>query len=153
VQLFDEQTQKSVFQGHRAYEQNQDLQAIYIILSSEVLCLLYVCVPVQNFGVAMGGLAAPAGLLKPSRLTITAWSDGSNPQVCVLYLGFWEFFGGGGGEHTATKTHLAGLLRPSRLTITAWSGGSSPQVCAVPGFLGVWGEGNMLQQKRTLLGC
>jgi hypothetical protein len=42
----------------------------------------------------------------------------------------------GGGEHAATKTHLAGLLRPSRLNITAWSDGSSPQVCAVPGFLG-----------------
>ena len=48
-----------------------------------LLLLLLLLLLLQNFGIAVGGLAAPAGLYMPSRLLINAWSDGSNPQVCA----------------------------------------------------------------------
>lgn len=45
-----------------------------------VLCVVC-CLLLQNFGIAVGGLAAPVRLYMPSRLVISAWSDGTHPQV------------------------------------------------------------------------
>lgn len=48
------------------------------------MSILLLLLLLQNFGIAVGGLAAPDGLYMKSRLQITAWSDGSNPQVRAL---------------------------------------------------------------------